>query len=104
MIVAFPKKGRTNQDPVYAAIERHRAAVKDYCFNCDRLERADTPKAKGELEALYHAIGAVEAEFVPTTFAGLVALMRYVKVPEKRGYAIPFDMEDAADMIETLAS
>jgi hypothetical protein len=68
-------------DPIFAAIERHRAAEEVGNSRCSALDEAGTAEAEEELGALYDAIGTAEDELretEPTTIAGAVALLRYV--------------------------
>ena len=69
-------------DPIFAAIEAHRAAhaqIKNPRLS--ELDAADTPEADAEVERMLEpdidAAGAL-ADCKPTTVAGAVALLRYV--------------------------
>lgn len=68
-------------DPIYAAIELHRAAWEEHNDNCSRLDDLDTPEAKLEEERLGDAVTVTGDEVygtAPTTLAGAAALLRYV--------------------------
>jgi hypothetical protein len=69
-----------DRDPIFAAIDPHRAASASYDDNCSRLDEEDTPEAEAQLSELHNreesaalAILAVE----PTTIAGVVAILTY---------------------------
>jgi hypothetical protein len=110
MIVAFPKKGRTNQDPIYAAIERHRAPWAELNARGASLGDSDAPEAKRELARLLDAVevgeGELAGEVEPTTIAGVVALLRYVADLEREGKTLGeiFDAASLADALEKIAT
>jgi hypothetical protein len=67
-------------DPVYAAIERHRAAWAEWGAKCCALDDEGTPEARAEWHRLYDAASDARDELLrlPETIAGVVAVIRYV--------------------------
>jgi hypothetical protein len=68
-------------DPVFAAIEAHRAAWEVLAADYSRLADDETPAAQAKLEKLNQAVSDARdalANTEPTTMAGAIALLRYV--------------------------
>jgi hypothetical protein len=73
---AMPVRG----DPIFAAIEAHRCAWDELCKNCSRLDREDTEQSKREFNQLNEAIEEASdglLDVLPTTIAGVSALLTY---------------------------
>jgi hypothetical protein len=68
-------------DPIFAAIERHRATWAELNTRCSALSDAGTPEAEAELDRIMDADGEAAGELAgtePMTLAGAIALLRYV--------------------------
>jgi hypothetical protein len=69
-------------DPIYAAIERHRAAHAEFSDQCSELDDENTPEADAEWDRLSDAASVALGEVLkPETIGGAVAAMRYVASP-----------------------
>jgi hypothetical protein len=66
-------------DPIFAAIERHRAAWAEFSARCSELDDEGTEEARAEWDRLAHAADVALGEvYKPETIGGAVAAMRYV--------------------------
>lgn len=91
----------TVPDPIFAAIERYKAAYVALGHVLDRLEEAETRGVKSEIDErhrLEHEACSADsnacAEMVatiPTTFAGVMALLRFVDEEHARGNKLLYD-------------
>jgi hypothetical protein len=96
--VAIPAAAAPMPDPIFAAIEAHRAAWAALEKDCSQLSDASTPEAEAEFDRLNDAVEEAAGTLVdtqPTTMAGAVALLRHVAEHEGRGDT--FDLEDGDD-------
>ena len=93
--VAIPAAAAPMPDPIFAAIEAHRAAWAALEKDCSRLSDESTPEAEAEFYRLNDAVeeaAGILVETQPTTMAGAVALLRHVA--EHEGQGDTFDLED----------
>jgi hypothetical protein len=75
-------------DPIFAAIEAHRAAWAAFEKDCSRLDDENTPEAEAEFDRLNDAIEEAACTLAvtqPTTTAGAVALLRHAAEHEGKG-------------------
>jgi hypothetical protein len=75
-------------DPIFAAIEVHRAAWAALEKGCSRLSDTSTPESEAEFDRLNDAVEEAAGTLVdtqPTTMAGAVALLRYAAEYEGKG-------------------
>jgi hypothetical protein len=108
-------------DPIFALIEAHRRADKDFGAVLTRISREQEADActfdhdKAEADASHLEVEAMDAvlDLPATTAAGLVAALRYVEsLSEENSSAFPLDREGAVglfmqalvDAIERVAS
>jgi hypothetical protein len=56
---------QTQADPIFAAIEAHRAASTELEINTSQLDTANTPDADTELARLSHRMRSLPAGFIP---------------------------------------
>jgi hypothetical protein len=93
-----------SNDPIFAAIERHRKAFADFGARCSELDDLGTPEARDEWGRLHDAFDE-EADNImqgPTTIAGAVAGLRYIV--ENDVFEDPQEfMQSIADAIEKIA-
>jgi hypothetical protein len=88
-------KGRVI-DPIFAAIDQHRSAWAELSANCSALDEANTEETEREMDRLNTAINEAEDKFVdivPTTIAGVVALLEYAD-HATCGNSWPVDYQD----------
>ena len=86
--VAIPTAAAPMPDPIFAAIEAHRAAWAALEKDCSRLSDESTPEAEAEFDRLNAAVEEAVGTLVdtqPTTMAGAVALLRHVAEHEDKG-------------------
>jgi hypothetical protein len=98
---------RPQDDPIFAAIEAHRAAWADYTPKIAALEDVNTRKAEAELLRVYDVQTASECALAAaglTTIAGAVALLRYVDEFVDRDEVPPVCPAQVADMLEIAAA
>jgi hypothetical protein len=78
--VATTMPVHAERDPIFAAIDAHHLAWAELSANCSALDEADTEESERELERLNTAVNEAEdklVDIVPTTLAGVVALLNY---------------------------
>src|SRR5258708_26062800 len=74
--VAIPAAAAPMPDPIFAAIEAHRAACAALEKDCSRLSDESTPEAQAEFDRLNDAVeeaACILVDTEPTTMAGAVA-------------------------------
>jgi hypothetical protein len=79
---------QTELDPIFTAIERHRAAWNEHNDRCSALDAVGTPEAEAENDRLIDVLGEAEddmRETAPATITGAVAFLHYVAAHEKTG-------------------
>jgi DNA-directed RNA polymerase subunit F len=84
-------------DPILAAIDAHRRAWAELCANCSALDAARTAESTHELEQLHSAVDAAAdklVDIVPTTMAGVTALLTYAAERAQGGNMWPVGYED----------
>jgi hypothetical protein len=72
--------GREAPDPIFAAIEAHQRAWAALCEKCLDLDEAGTPEANAEYLRLDNAVDDAAGgllDVIPTTIAGVSALLTY---------------------------
>jgi hypothetical protein len=97
--VAIPTAAAPMPDPIFAAIEAHRAAWAALEKDCSRLSDESTPEAEAEFYRLNDAVEEAAGSLVetqPTTMAGAVTLLRHVAEHEDKGDTIDC-LEDEDD-------
>jgi hypothetical protein len=80
----------TSPDPIFAAIEAHRTAWGALGHDCSALAELarDSEEAQQKLDALHDAVSEAEdglLDVIPTTFAGVVAILSYAADHVRRG-------------------
>jgi hypothetical protein len=96
--VAIPAAAAPMPDPIFAAIEAHRAAWAALEKDCSQLSDEGTPEAEAEFYRLNDAVEVAVCTLVatqPTTMAGAVVLLRHVAEHEDKGDTVDcFEDED----------
>jgi hypothetical protein len=100
--LAIPAAAVAAHDPVFGAIERHRAAFLAYLSaarvsmstNDDAPEYRARDDATDDAYAAENAAAQMLAATVPTSIAGIVALIAYVDEFNAGGVALPDDPKD----------
>lgn len=98
-VLALPAAAIAGPDPVFAAIERHRAAVLAYFeaakppfeMNDDDPRQADLRGAMVEAMDIAFEAGRSLAETVPTTMSGILAVIAHVEAVNHGGIALATD-------------
>jgi hypothetical protein len=100
-------------DPIYAAIERHRAAWHEFNSRCSALNDAGTPESLAEERRLMDAHQQAADDMVdttPTTIAGVITLLRYAAEVQERDLGMvvveendPRLLHSVADALEEMA-
>jgi hypothetical protein len=86
------KAEATANDPIFAAIDAHRRAWAELNANCSALDAAGTEEAKREERRLNDAVDAAAdklVEIVPTTIAGVTALLTHAAEAAQGGNMWP---------------
>ena len=94
--LAAPALALSGPDPIFAAIETHRATWADLSARCSALDAADTPEAEAELSRIMAVDNEAAGELAdakPVTLAGAIALLRH-SVEFSEEYAFEDDEDD----------
>jgi hypothetical protein len=94
--LAAPALALSGPDPIFAAIEAHRATWAELNTRCSALSDEGTPEADAELQRIMDVDFDAACELAdtePMTLAGAVALLRYAAECDGEGYVFE-DEED----------